>query len=639
MRQKATQADKSQKAATVEVSSHYKRAPQEPKKEKGYKKPYNKHEGKVYLANPQPAAAEGDSQHKKTYSPKTATSTCKVSCGLCAQLHYVFSCKQFLDMSVQQRKAHVQSASLCSNCLRPGHSTSNCNSSYRCRLCKAEHNTLLHVDCATAPVNTVCATDHTLLHKKEGLLMTSKVKLTGPTGHTTVVTALLDSGAGVSVVSKRVMKTLQLQPLDEWLTLTGTEGPDHSIPRPTAWLTVSSLSTENWDRAIKVTVLPKVTTDMPKHHLQVVKDLPHLRDLSPLADPLFHVPKRVDLLLDVDFLDDILLPEKVTGPKGTPSAWRTTLGWGVMGRYLPDTLSSCNTAVVSVLAAVPEEVSLDKQLQRFWTQEELIFSKQLLSQQEIAIQEHYEATHHYSKAEKRYEVTLPKKDTTLTLGESRSRAEHRFYRNEQSLIRKGHWTPFQEVVKEYLTLGHAQLVTKSEMSIPVSACYCMPMHAVFKQASSSTKLRVVFDASSPSSSGASLNDVLAAGPTLHPNLDQILMRFRSCKVALSGDVAKMYREVSLCPSDRHLHRFLWRPELSGPMGDFCMNRVTFGVTSSPYAAVRTLQQTAADFTTPDSKAHWHIHNSFYVVAGAEDISSAVQLFQDLRKVLLRGVLS
>ena len=194
-------------------------------------------------------------------------------------------------------------------------------------------------------------------------------------------------------------------------------------------------------------------------------------------------------------------------------------------------------------------------------------------------------------------------------------------------------------MREYLTLGHAQLVTNSELSVPVSACYYMPMHAVFKQASSSTKLRIVFDASSPSSSGASLNDILAAGPTLHPSLDQILMRFRSYKVALSGDVAKMYREVALCPSDRHLHRFLWRPELSGPISDYCMNRVTFGVTSSPYVAVRTLQQTAEDFSAPDSKTHWHIHHSFYVddlLAGAEEVASAVQLFQDLRKVLLKG---
>ena len=385
-------------------------------------------------------------------------------------------------------------------------------------------------------------------------------------------------------------------------------------------------------------MLPKVTTDMPKHHLQEVKDLPHIRDLTPLADPLFHVPKRVDLLLDVDFLDDILMPEKVTGPAGTPSAWRTRLGWGVMGRYIPEALS-CHKPAVNVVAVSPGEVSLDKQLVRFWTQEELVVDRRLLSTVEKAIQTHYSNTHQYSASRKRYTVTLPRREEALTLGESRSRAERRFITNEQSLVRKGHWEKFQQVVNEYLTLGHAQLLTPEERSVPNHECYYLPMHAVFKQSSTSTKLRVVFDASSKTSTGASLNDILAPGPTLHPNLDQILMRFRSYRVALSGDVAKMYREVALCSQDRQLHRFLWRPELTDCIGDYCMNRVTFGVTSSPHVAVRTLQQTATDFCDPDSSTHWHIHQSFYVddlLAGAEDEESAVKLFQDLRKVLLKG---
>ena len=136
-----------------------------------------------------------------------------------------------------------------------------------------------------------------------------------------------------------------------------------------------------------------------------------------------------------------------------------------------------------------------------------------------------------------------------------------------------------------------------------------------------------------------LNDILAAGPTLHPNLDTILIRFRSYRVALSGDVGKMYREVMLCQPDRQLHRFLWRPHPDQPVADYCMNRVTFGVTSSPYVAVRTLQQTATDFSTPESKASWHVKQSFYVddlLAGADTVSEAVELYQELRELLLKG---
>ena len=239
----------------------------------------------------------------------------------------------------------------------------------------------------------------------------------------------------------------------------------------------------------------------------------------------------------------------------------------------------------------------------------------------------------------RYVVTLPKRATTLQLGESRRTALNHYLRNEQSLFRKGNWAQFQAVVQEYLSLGHAKLVTPQELCTSVQNSYHLPMHAVYKESSTSTKLRVVFDASSPTSSGASLNDILAAGPTLHPNLDQILIRFRSYRIALSGDIGKMYREVLLCNSDRQLHRFLWRPQTDQPVQTYCMNRVTFGVTSSPYVAVRTSQQAAADFSQPDSMASWHVHQSFYVddlLAGADDIPSAVQLFQELRELLLKG---
>ena len=70
-----------------------------------------------------------------------------------------------------------------------------------------------------------------------------------------------------------------------------------------------------------------------------------------------------------------------------------------------------------------------------------------------------------------------------------------------------------------------------------------------------------------------------------------------------------------------------------------MNRVTFGVTSSPYVAVWTLQQTAADFSTPDSLASWHVHQSFYVddlLAGADNIPDAIQLYKELRALLVKG---
>lgn len=133
--------------------------------------------------------------------------------------------------------------------------------------------------------------------------------------------------------------------------------------------------------------------------------------------------------------------------------------------------------------------------------------------------------------------------------------------------------------------------------------------------------------------------LLAVGPTLHPTLDKILIRFRTYRVAVSGDISKRYREVLLSPQDRQLHRFLWRSQPDQPVLDYCMNRVTFGVASSPSLAVRTLQQTAVDFGAHSPTASWHVHNSFYVddlLGGADSVEQALELYHDLKEMLGKG---
>ena len=101
-------------------------------------------------------------------------------------------------------------------------------------------------------------------------------------------------------------------------------------------------------------------------------------------------------------------------------------------------------------------------------------------------------------------------------------------------------------MQEYLDLGHAQQVSLKK-SQATAGIYYMPVHAVFKDSSTTTKVRAVFDASAKTTSQKSLNDLLAVGPTLHPTLDKILMKFRTYAVAISGDISKMYREVLLHP--------------------------------------------------------------------------------------------
>lgn len=66
--------------------------------------------------------------------------------------------------------------------------------------------------------------------------------------------------------------------------------------------------------------------------------------------------------------------------------------------------------------------------------------------------------------------------------------------------------------------------------------YYIPHHAVFKDTSITTKVRVVFDASCKTSSGLSLNDCLMVGPNLQQDLLSILLRFRTFKYVITADI-------------------------------------------------------------------------------------------------------
>ncbi len=73
----------------------------------------------------------------------------------------------------------------------------------------------------------------------------------------------------------------------------------------------------------------------------------------------------------------------------------------------------------------------------------------------------------------------------------------------------------KSVIDEYFSQGHAELVPVEDLDKPG---FYMPVHSVTKDSNTTTKIRVVFDASMKTSSGISLNDTLCTGPTVHSSL-------------------------------------------------------------------------------------------------------------------------
>ncbi|XP_036317395.1 uncharacterized protein LOC118732370, partial [Rhagoletis pomonella] len=206
------------------------------------------------------------------------------------------------------------------------------------------------------------------------------------------------------------------------------------------------------------------------------------------------------LVLGGDVYPQIILCGLKKNILNTLLAQETVFGWIITGRT--DTTNP-GTNIVSYYS----EVSLDKQLSAFLELEEIPKNKSLVEDDKYC-EELYQKTT-IRNNEGKYIVSLPfRKDIpgNISLGPSLKRACSQFYRNETRLAKDPYLQKeFNRVLAEYETLGHMSKITNP---IPADSSdnYFLPHHAVIKAESTSTKVRVVFNASSPTANGNSLND-------------------------------------------------------------------------------------------------------------------------------------
>ena len=154
----------------------------------------------------------------------------------------------------------------------------------------------------------------------------------------------------------------------------------------------------------------------------------------------------------------------------------------------------------------------DDLLRKFWEIEDHNLNRPVFTQEERTVIQHFESSHSRS-SDGKYIVPLPRKPGITPVGESRTNAIRRFVNLERSLRSRGTFKEFANVVQEYFELNHAEPVPTDELEKTCTDVYYFPMHVVRKEDSTTSKIRVVFDASANSTSGTSLNDHFLIGPT------------------------------------------------------------------------------------------------------------------------------
>ncbi|KAJ8980361.1 hypothetical protein NQ317_019248 [Molorchus minor] len=122
----------------------------------------------------------------------------------------------------------------------------------------------------------------------------------------------------------------------------------------------------------------------------------------------------------------------------------------------------------------------------------------------------------------RFIVNIPLSSSPKVLGESKQNALKQFLSLEKRLQSNRHFkSMYIDFMQEYEDMGHMKVsVEPSQHAIE----YFIPHHGVYKADSPTTKLRVVFNSSCPTSNGISLNDIQLNG-TMVPHCKTISFLF------------------------------------------------------------------------------------------------------------------
>ncbi|XP_037932704.1 uncharacterized protein LOC119667483 [Teleopsis dalmanni] len=188
-------------------------------------------------------------------------------------------------------------------------------------------------------------------------------------------------------------------------------------------------------------------------------------------------------------------------------------------------------------------------------------------------------------------------------------------------------------MEEYERLGHMTEVNLDSMLTPR---YFIPHHCVLKPDSTTTKLRVMFDASAKTTSGHSLNDLMYNGPTVQSELFSILLRFRRPRFVFTTDIEKMYRQVLINPEDRRYQLIIWRSSPNSTIRYYQLNTITFGTRAAPYLATRCLQKIALENKVNYPLGAQILCDNFYVddgLGGSDSLITAIEAQRQLIHIL------
>ncbi|XP_046803815.1 uncharacterized protein LOC111689370 [Lucilia cuprina] len=474
---------------------------------------------------------------QKSKSIRTYTSNMKKGCVVCTQTHYLSYCPTFNRVDTSSRIEIIKEKNLCFNCLKPNHRVQNCPSRITCEVCHGHHHSLIHLE-HKPPANSSTKV------KKPKDELTKK-----PAAANTTFLISEDSSVNLSTSSEVNYINMLL---------------------PTARVVVK----DNMGYYQSCNILldsgcqNTLISEKCAQRLSLVRS-PSKIYVSGLANMKAGATREGSICKN-----------------GNLVAQNTAFGWVVCsGCSMEDSF-----AVFYTMNYYSPEEDINHSLRLFWEIERVCYKEPSLTKDDQRAEDYYRAT---TLRGKRYSVRLPfkhKPELGISYNAALRRLQALGRKFKSNIILKDSYSEF---MREYLNMGHMELIPKDEINRPAPEIYYLPHHAVLKDFSITTKVRVVFDGSSKPSNGKSLNDNLLKGSILQQDIVAVILR----------------------------------------------HRLTYGTTPAPYLLIRTLLTLSEDEREHFPLASEALKTSFYLddcMAGSNTIEDAAKLAEQLNELLTAG---
>ena len=571
-----------------------------------------------------------------------------ISCAYCDGKHYSDRCKVVTD--VKKRVELLKEKRRCFLCTRANHMKKDCDTKRKCFRCKGNHHTSIcqknfnfedaKQERKESIPETKCETAFS--RKKSILLQTAQLDVqavprSGGLKRSISCKVILDSGSQRSYITKKAAEEIGAVILHKEKMMIGGFGGTTTKAKLHNVVEVL-LSKKNYDFNLKLRgiVVDRICSPIQGSYVDYcAKTFPQLDGLSLADEDSKGNTQEVQVLIGLDHYHDIVTGELIKTENG-PVAVGSKFGYilsGSIGHIHTTSNRSLNTRVLRIENITNEDIY--SAVKKFWEIESIgVIDRPTEEVFDVKVE----------KRTDRYYVNLPWKKDHPMLCDNYDMSYRRLMNNLYRLQKNPDLlADYSDVMSSQEKMGVIEEVSQDEKTV-VGKVYYMPHHAVIRE-DKSTKIRIVYDASSKSD-GASLNECLHSGIPTFTDLLSTLLRFRCYRIGVIADIQQAFLSVGVREEDRNVLRFLWVKDASSlnpELRHMRFSRVCFGIISSMTHLDVTIRHHLKLYdSTKYAETAKRIKNSLYVddlSTGHDSREEAWKLYKEAKDIFSEAAMN